>query len=52
MESRIDRIGNICVCEVRQVCPIHIDVRHFSRTWLAPIVSNPGRDRDLTKDLL
>ena len=52
MKSRIDRIGNICVCDVRQVCPIHIDVHHFSRTRLAPIVSNSGRDRDLAKDLL
>ena len=52
MKSRIDRIGNICVCDVRQVCPVRIDVHHFSRTRLAPIVSNSGGDRDVTKDLL
>ena len=52
VKSRIDRIGNICVCDMRQVCPVHIDVHHFSRTRLAPIVSNSGCDRDLAKDLL
>jgi hypothetical protein len=52
MKSGTDGIGNICVCDVRQVCPVRIDVHHFSRTRLAPIVSNSGGDGDVAKDLL
>ena len=37
---------------MRQVCPVRIDVHHFSRTRLAPIVSNSGGDGDVAKDLL
>src|ERR1700693_5061680 len=37
MKSRTDGIGNICVCDVRQVCPVSIDVHHFSRTPLPPL---------------
>src|SRR3984957_19172900 len=52
MKSRTDGIGNICVCDVRQICPVRIDVHHFSRTRLTPIVSNSGGDGDVAKDLL
>jgi hypothetical protein len=52
MKSRTDGIGNICVCDVHQVCPIRIDVHYFSSTRLAPIVSNSGGDGDVAKDLL
>ncbi len=52
MKSRTDGIGNICVCDVRQVCPVRIDVHHFSCTRLAPIISNSGGDGDVAKDLL
>src|SRR5580704_14387044 len=52
MKSRTDGIGNICVCDVRQVCPVRIDVHYFSRTRLSPIVSDSGGDGDVAKDLL
>src|SRR3984957_18610480 len=52
MKSRTDGIGDICVCDVRQVCPVRIDVHPFSCTRLAPIVSNSGGDGDVAKDLL
>ena len=52
MKSSVDGIGDICVCDVRQVCPVRIDVDHFSRTRLAPIISNSGGDGDIAKDLL
>src|SRR6202051_1999768 len=52
MKTRTDGIGNICVCDVRQVCPVRIDLHHFSRTRLAPIVSNSGGDGNVAKYLL
>ena len=51
-EGDRDGIGDICVRDVRQVCPVRIDVHHLSRTQLAPIVSNSGGDGDVAKDLL
>jgi hypothetical protein len=52
VKSRIDRIGDICVGDVRQIGPVRIDLHHFSRTRLAPIISNPGGDGDVAEDLL
>src|ERR1700687_3141189 len=51
MKSRNDGLENICVCDVRQIRPVRIDVHDFSRTRLAPIVSNSGGDGDVAKDL-
>src|SRR5271165_4788858 len=52
VERGVNRLRDICVGDMRKVCPIYIYVDHVLDAWLSPIISHSGRNRDVKKDLL